>query len=48
LGREAADEVGPVPVIPEDRAAFETAHHDMVENTRRIKPWAAGHGCRIA
>lgn len=47
-GRETADEVGPVPVIPEERAPFESSHHDVVENPGCIEAWAAGHNETIA
>ena len=39
---EAADEVGAVAVIPEDRAAFDPAHHDVVQDHRRVQAWPRG------
>jgi len=47
-GRETTDEVGPVPVIPEERAPLEPTHHDMMEDTGCIETWTARHGGTIA
>ena len=46
-GSEAADEVGAVPVIPEDRAPLDPPHHDVVEDTGGIEAGAAGHDCTL-
>jgi len=41
---EARDEIGPVPVVPEDPAAFQPTEHDVVEHARRIEAGTAWHG----
>ena len=41
---QASHEVGPVHVICEDDAAFESQHHHMVERIGRIQAGLPGHG----
>jgi hypothetical protein len=41
---EAGDEVGPVGVLPEDRAPFEAAHHHMVEGPGGVEARLPRHG----
>jgi hypothetical protein len=40
---QAGHEIGTVGIIPEDDAAFESPHHHVVEDTRRIETWLARH-----
>ena len=42
--RKAADEFRAVSIIPEDGAAFDPAHHDVVEDVGGIEASTAGHG----
>lgn len=35
--RHALDEVGPIPIIPEDRSPLPASHHDMTEDARRVE-----------
>ena len=42
-GRQPADEVSPVRVVPKDRAALEPSHHHVVEDPRSIEARLTGH-----
>ena len=39
---QPADDVGPLPVIPQDRAAFDPARHRLVDDAGGIEAGAAG------
>jgi hypothetical protein len=45
--REARDEVGPIPVVAEDRAALQAADHDVMKDAWRIQSRTAWHGDRL-
>jgi hypothetical protein len=40
---QAGEEVPAVPVVPEDRAALQTPHHDVLEDAGGIEAGTAGH-----
>ena len=42
-GRQAREEVGPIPVIPEEGRPLDPPHHHMVQGVRRIEPRLTRH-----
>ena len=44
--RYPADEVRPIAVVPENGAALQATHHDMVQGLRGIQAGLAGHDDR--
>ena len=42
-GGQARREVGPVPVVAEERSPLNPAHHDVVEGPGGIEAWLARH-----
>ena len=46
-GRQTADEVGPIPLIPEEDTAFDPPRHNMVEDAGGVEAWATRHGGRL-
>jgi len=46
--RQTPNEVGPILVIPEDRASFEPSHHHVVEDAGCIETWTTGHEATLS